>query len=82
MLQRVGLPSLADGGLLKTDAYIDGAWRAAQSAARFPVSNPADGLKLADVANCGRAEAGRGDRSCRARLARLAPKDCRRSVRR
>ena len=52
MLQRVGLPSLADGGLLKTDAYIDGAWRAAQSAARFPVSNPADGLKLADVANC------------------------------
>ncbi len=57
MLQRVGLPSLADGGLLKTDAYIDGAWRAAQSAARFPVSNPADGLKLADVANCGRAEA-------------------------
>jgi succinate-semialdehyde dehydrogenase/glutarate-semialdehyde dehydrogenase len=57
MLQRVGLPSLADGGLLKTDAYIDGAWRAAQSAVRFPVSNPADGLKLADVANCGRAEA-------------------------
>ena len=57
MLQRVGLPSLADGGLLKTDAYIDGAWRAAQSAARFPVSNPADGLKLAEVANCGRAEA-------------------------
>ncbi len=57
MLQRVGLPSLADGGLLKTDAYIDGAWRAAHSAARFPVSNPADGLKLAEVANCGRAEA-------------------------
>ena len=57
MLQRVGLPSLADGGLLKTDAYIDGTWRAAKSAARFAVSNPADGLKLADVANCGRAEA-------------------------
>src|SRR4249920_1537563 len=57
MLQRVGLPSLADGGLLKADAYIDGAWRAATSAARFTVSNPADGLKLAEVANCGRAEA-------------------------
>ena len=36
MLQRVGLPSLADGGLLKTDAYIDGAWRAATSARALP----------------------------------------------
>ena len=52
-----GLPSPADGGLLKADAYIDGAWRGANSAARFTVSNPADGLKLAEVANCGRAEA-------------------------
>ncbi|HQR21508.1 MAG TPA: NAD-dependent succinate-semialdehyde dehydrogenase [Burkholderiaceae bacterium] len=57
MLQKVGLPSLADGGLLKTDAYIDGAWRTAASGARFTVHNPADGLKIAEVANCDRAEA-------------------------
>ncbi len=57
MLQKVGMPTLADGGLLKTDAYIDGAWRSAASGARFAVSNPADGLKIADVANCTRVEA-------------------------
>jgi succinate-semialdehyde dehydrogenase/glutarate-semialdehyde dehydrogenase len=57
MLQKVGMPSLADGGLLKTDAYIDGAWRQAASGARFRVTNPADGLKIAEVANCERGEA-------------------------
>ena len=57
MLQKVGMPSLADGGLLKTDAFIDGAWRAAASGARFGVKNPADGLRIAEVANCGGAEA-------------------------
>jgi succinate-semialdehyde dehydrogenase/glutarate-semialdehyde dehydrogenase len=57
MLQKVGMPTLADGGLLKTDAYIDGAWRSAASGARFAVTNPADGLKIADVANCTRVEA-------------------------
>jgi succinate-semialdehyde dehydrogenase / glutarate-semialdehyde dehydrogenase len=53
MLQKVGMPALADGALLKTDAYIDGAWCGAQSNARFDVINPADGLRLAQVANCG-----------------------------
>jgi len=57
MLQKVGMPSLADGGLLKTDAYIDGAWRPAASGARFAVANPADGVKIAEVANCTRTEA-------------------------
>src|SRR5512139_2930257 len=57
MLQKVGMPSLADGGLLKTDAYIDGAWRPAASGARFAVANPADRVKIADVANCTRGEA-------------------------
>src|SRR4249920_2150137 len=69
MLQRVGLPSLADGGLLKADAYIDGAWRAATSAARFPVSNPADGLKLAEGANSGPAEAGKAMAESRGEVA-------------
>jgi succinate-semialdehyde dehydrogenase/glutarate-semialdehyde dehydrogenase len=57
MLQKVGMPSLADGGLLKTDAYIDGVWRPAASGARFAVANPADGVKIAEVANCTRTEA-------------------------
>jgi len=54
MLQRVSkLPSMADGSLVKTQAYIDGAW-ADGSAGRFDVRNPADGGKLAEVANCSR----------------------------
>jgi succinate-semialdehyde dehydrogenase/glutarate-semialdehyde dehydrogenase len=57
MLQKVGMPALADGGLVKIDAYIDGAWRAAASGTRFAIRNPADGLKIAEVANCGRGEA-------------------------
>jgi succinate-semialdehyde dehydrogenase / glutarate-semialdehyde dehydrogenase len=57
MLQKVGLPALADGALLKTDSFIDGAWVPAASGARFVVHNPADGLKLAEVANAGPAEA-------------------------
>ena len=35
MLQKVGLPSLADGALLKVDAYIGDAWQPATSRARF-----------------------------------------------
>ena len=57
MLQKVGLPPLADGSLLKTESFIDGVWVPAASGARFAVHNPADGLKLAEVANAGAAEA-------------------------
>ena len=49
------MPALQDGQLLKTQAFIDGAW-ADGSLGRFDVLNPADGGKLADVANCGVAE--------------------------
>jgi succinate-semialdehyde dehydrogenase/glutarate-semialdehyde dehydrogenase len=52
MLQKVGMPPLADGSLFRTEAFIDGQWVAAVSGAKFAVTNPADGLKLADVANC------------------------------
>jgi len=52
MLQKVGLPSLADGALLKTDAYIGGAWEPGTSRTRFAVLNPADGIEIAKVANC------------------------------
>ena len=48
------MTSLADPGLLKTDALIDGAWVPAQDVnARFAVNDPATGLELARVANLG-----------------------------
>ncbi len=45
------LATLNDPGLLKTDALIGGEWVA--GSARFDVTDPATGLKLADVANLG-----------------------------
>ena len=48
------LATLADAGLLKTDALIGGEWVAGD--ARFDVVDPATGLKLADVANLGASE--------------------------
>jgi succinate-semialdehyde dehydrogenase/glutarate-semialdehyde dehydrogenase len=44
------LQRLNDGGLLKTSALLDGRW--AEPAERFPVTDPATGERLADVANC------------------------------
>ena len=68
MLQKVGLPSLADGALLKTDAYIGGEWTQASSRARFAVLNPADGVEIAKVANCKGPEAQRAVDAARAAL--------------
>ena len=59
MLQKVGLPPLSDGTLLKTDAYIGNEWIGAGSRARFGVQNPADGVEIAKVANCKAPEAQR-----------------------
>jgi succinate-semialdehyde dehydrogenase/glutarate-semialdehyde dehydrogenase len=48
------LAALADPGLLKTEALINGAWVAAQNeSARFAVTDPATGQELAQVANLG-----------------------------
>jgi succinate-semialdehyde dehydrogenase/glutarate-semialdehyde dehydrogenase len=49
------LATLNDPSLLKTDALIGGEWVAGGAAgtARFDVTDPATGLKLADVANLG-----------------------------
>ena len=74
MLQKVGLPALADGALLKTDSFIDGAWVPAASGARFVVHNPAGGIELAQVANAGAAEA--------AQAIEAAAGRCRRGARR
>ncbi|MBA4264332.1 MAG: succinate-semialdehyde dehydrogenase (NADP(+)), partial [Comamonadaceae bacterium] len=49
------LSLLKDPTLLKTDALIDGEWVKGNS--RFDVLDPATGLKLADVANLGPADA-------------------------
>lgn len=48
--------ALQDSALLKTEAYIDGKWQAADSSQLFTVTNPATGEALANVAKCGTAE--------------------------
>ena len=59
MLQRVSsLPTLTDTALVRTQAYIDGAWSDG-SQGKFAIINPADGGKLVEVANCGAADAQR-----------------------
>lgn len=50
---------LSDLRLLRTKAYIGGAWVDADSGATYPVTNPANGEKLIDVARCGKAETAR-----------------------
>jgi succinate-semialdehyde dehydrogenase/glutarate-semialdehyde dehydrogenase len=47
---------LSDSELLKSDAFIDGAWVAADSGARFAVRNPATDEVIAEVADVGEAE--------------------------
>lgn len=49
------LALLNDPSLLKTDGFINGQW--VKGSGRFEVTDPATGLKLADVANLGAAEA-------------------------
>ena len=50
---------LADSRLLKSEAYIDGAWTEAEGGARFDVRNPATDDVIAKVANVGEADARR-----------------------
>ena len=47
---------LADPGLLRDQAYIDGQWVDADSGETFAVENPATGEVLAEVSCCGGAE--------------------------
>ncbi len=50
-----GLPALQDASLLRTHAYVNGAW--VDSVSRFAVTNPADGSHLVSVPNMGAEEA-------------------------
>ncbi len=47
---------LDEAALLKTDAYVDGAWIGADDGARFAVTNPATGAVIAEVADQGAVE--------------------------
>ena len=47
---------LADKGLLKTQAFINGEWVDADDGGTLPVTNPANGEVIAEVAKCGTAE--------------------------
>jgi len=47
---------LSDQALLKTQAYINGQWLDADSGATVPVTNPATGAVIAEVAKCSTAE--------------------------
>jgi succinate-semialdehyde dehydrogenase/glutarate-semialdehyde dehydrogenase len=42
--------------LLRSDAFIDGAWVGADDGARFPVTDPANGALLTEVPDLGAAE--------------------------
>jgi succinate-semialdehyde dehydrogenase/glutarate-semialdehyde dehydrogenase len=61
------LPPLSDGGLLKTQALINGTWSDG-SLGLFDVFNPADGGKIAQVASCGAPETQRAIAAAQAAL--------------
>ena len=51
--------SLSDPSLLKSQAYVDGQWIDADDGATFPVTNPANGELITNVAKLGAAETAR-----------------------
>ena len=51
--------SLSDPSLLKSQAYINGQWVDADNGATFPVTNPANGELIVEVAKVGAAETAR-----------------------
>lgn len=52
--------ALKDPSLLRDRAYIDGQWTAADDGGCWAVGNPADGSRIASVADLGAAETRRG----------------------
>lgn len=59
---------LKDSNLLRTRAYIDGAWLDADGDARFEVRNPADGSVIASVPDMGATESQRAIAAAEAAL--------------
>lgn len=60
--------ALQDGGLFRTQAYIDGVWAGADSAATVDVINPATGEVLAQVPHMGAPETERAIKAAAAAL--------------
>jgi succinate-semialdehyde dehydrogenase / glutarate-semialdehyde dehydrogenase len=60
--------NISDPGLLKTQAYIDGKWVDADSGETLPVTNPANGEIIAEVARCSTAETRRAIEAANAAL--------------
>ena len=50
------MPILSDPSLLRSRAYIDGAWTDAKDGAVFAVTNPATGARIGDVPDMGAAD--------------------------
>ena len=61
--------SLCDSTLLKSQAYINGQWVDADNGATFPVTNPATGEVIINVAKVGAAETARAIDSAHAAMA-------------
>jgi succinate-semialdehyde dehydrogenase/glutarate-semialdehyde dehydrogenase len=59
---------LKDSALLRQHAYINGKWESADGGKSFPVTNPASGDVLAQVADCGVAETQRAIAAAEAAL--------------
>ena len=57
LMQRTGVPGLADGSLLLERAFVAGAWQAAADGAELTVVNPASGETIGTVPDCGGADA-------------------------
>ena len=53
MQAKAPAPALKDTKLLRDQAYVDGAWRKADSGATFAVTNPATGQTIAEVQDLG-----------------------------
>ena len=60
---------IADQGFLKTRAFIDGEWVNADNGETLPVTNPANGEVIAEVAKCGTAETRRAIEAAEAAMA-------------
>src|SRR5271154_4200359 len=56
-MRKPAVPTLTDHKLLRSDAYVDGAWTRAGTGKTFAVRNPATGEILAEVADLEPADA-------------------------
>ena len=63
---------ISDQALLKTQAYINGQWIDADSGETVPVTNPANGEVIAEVAKCSTAETRRAIEAAAGRFYRMA----------